>query len=834
MRLQLPGRRSTWRSRGKLEFTPPDGCKVHSRRRPSIRVPVDHDHHARPSGLAGCLSSNQKREEAWKFCAATLEHHYDERLKRWNAELDTLLVFAGLFSAALTAFNVQSYLLLQPDNTDTIVLALVHISAQLESQTANASSVNSVRTAFAPPDPTLFAAPSYAVWMNMLWFSSLACTLSAGSIAVVVKQWLYQSGQGLSGSSSDMARLRQYRYDSLLKWRVPGILAALPLLLQVALALFFAGLLILLYSLHTSVAVVVSVLVGGVLLFTAATTLLPVYYPDCCYQSPQALSMCISAQALTKLAVQLLNAFERSSESGLYDTGSLRYAIRSALRRLEDVPYFRSWQAREKPDVEARHDDLEQAVALTTYTIISDTAVLTSTVVPCLSGMNALSERMSVQYGELLMGIVARLKRASWAAWRPAMPFVLVVLSLIVKEPRPGAITKVLSTMPVNRLTAARSNLGLLFVLAMANLASRGIAAREAFEHMLCYLRQTEIGRETSITFGRAVLTEVEAAFPTKVGRLEELVNLDKSTAISHYLTGIECVVLYLLRHRTSMSEPLLPFEQRVVTMLNGFRCFLVCPAWRQSPSRQENVLWALRGSSLPAIIRTLQRSENLHSIVQEEVSLCITALQQAVDCLSHGCASRERGGTSSQTVRQALKTLTELVEVCKKEYTLQRKTPGVPDTVAAIGDPSPGDPVGEPSSGVSILPLDPTETASALSIPEEAEDDCEMDVVDVSHILDSGVYWDEIPATPGVDASHLSALARLQPDTRGEDDESQADPVLPPPFEPRCTDPSFSRLCVRESCNGKDVGIKSVERIDERASSLRGSPDSALRAPLH
>ncbi|KAI9059215.1 hypothetical protein FKP32DRAFT_1531505, partial [Trametes sanguinea] len=563
------------------------------------------------------LSSTEKREQAWKFCAATIERHYDERLKRWNAELDMLLVFAGLFSAALTAFNVQSYLLLQPDNTDTMVLALVHISAQLESFVMDSRSMNSSASAFAPPQSTAFSAPGFAIWMNALWFSSLTCTLSAASVAVMVKQWLHQYAQGLSGNSAETTRLRQYRYDSLVKWHVPEIIAALPILLQAALSLFFAGLLILLFNLHPSVAVTVGIFVGALLLFTAATTLLPAYYSDCCYQSPQALSVFILVQETRKAFVSVLEWIERQMQTwttetaaGILSESSLvsyfRFTAQSVLSKVEMQGPFRSWQAREKPDVDAQREELEQSIALTTYKIVSDKTVLSGAVVPCLSSMDALSERMSVQYGDLILSVSEKLKRAGSAAWRPVMPFILVVLSLIVKEPRPGAVQKILASLPEHRLTSAKSNVGLLFLLSMANLVANGIAARKAFENLLSYLRNTQVDQETSTTLGRTVLQDVEAVFPLKWGQIEELVNLDNFTSISHYFTGIECIALYLLRHGATLTVPLLPMEQRLLTMILGFRCFLTCPAWQSSHSRQENVLWALRCSRLPEILQTL------------------------------------------------------------------------------------------------------------------------------------------------------------------------------------------------------------------------------------
>ncbi|EKM61825.1 uncharacterized protein PHACADRAFT_58233, partial [Phanerochaete carnosa HHB-10118-sp] len=40
------------------------------------------------------------------------------RVTGYSEDIDTLLVFAGLFSAILSAFVVQTYQLLQPDNLD--------------------------------------------------------------------------------------------------------------------------------------------------------------------------------------------------------------------------------------------------------------------------------------------------------------------------------------------------------------------------------------------------------------------------------------------------------------------------------------------------------------------------------------------------------------------------------------------------------------------------------------------------------------------------------------------------------------------------------------------
>lgn len=169
-----------------------------------------------------------------------------------------------------------------------MLAALQQISAQLNSFTVNNQFVNATQQV-RPLGDTSFKAPPSAVWINTLWFSSLVCSLASASIALMVKQWLDQLRVGLSGTSRDSARLRQYRLNGILKWQVGSIVVLLPILLQLALLLFLAGLVILLWTLHSTVASVTSALVGVLVVFSVTVTVLPAFQWDCAYQSPQAL-----------------------------------------------------------------------------------------------------------------------------------------------------------------------------------------------------------------------------------------------------------------------------------------------------------------------------------------------------------------------------------------------------------------------------------------------------------------------------------------------------------------------------------------------------------------
>ena len=183
---------------------------------------------------------------------------------------------------------MQSYQLLQPGPQDLTNAILIRMSTQLESFKINSSFANSTTPSFNESfTPSSFEAPTYAVWLNAVWFTSLIFSLASATIGIIVKQWIKTYNTGLYGRSRDIARRRQRRLNNLRKWHVATAVALVPVMLIIALILFLAGLLILLYSIHLTVALVASVFAGLLLLFIAITTVLPTAYRSCCYHSPQ-------------------------------------------------------------------------------------------------------------------------------------------------------------------------------------------------------------------------------------------------------------------------------------------------------------------------------------------------------------------------------------------------------------------------------------------------------------------------------------------------------------------------------------------------------------------
>ncbi len=213
---------------------------------------------------------------------------YVASLALFPIRTDAIDVQAGLFSAIQTAFNVELYKRLTPEpDPDPVLIALERISAQLSGFAVNTAFVNSTQPRFAlTSDVKTPAVPLWIVVLNALWFSSLISSLAAASIGIMVKQWLTEYKSGVSGTSRQTARLRQLRLHSLQRWRVEEIVSTLPVLLQFASGLFFAGLLILLWNLNRAVAIVGTILVGILAIFSLFTIVLPSVATHCSYLSP--------------------------------------------------------------------------------------------------------------------------------------------------------------------------------------------------------------------------------------------------------------------------------------------------------------------------------------------------------------------------------------------------------------------------------------------------------------------------------------------------------------------------------------------------------------------
>jgi hypothetical protein len=131
-----------------------------------------------------------------------------------------------------------------------------------------------------------FAASTSDRWVNGLWFTSLTFSLATALLVVLTKQWLNHYTSSTSGTPQDRARLMHYRFVALEKWHVPAIIGTLPILLHIALLMFFVGLILFLFHIDQAIAyttTAVTITVYAVYFFTAV---LPVALADCPYKTP--------------------------------------------------------------------------------------------------------------------------------------------------------------------------------------------------------------------------------------------------------------------------------------------------------------------------------------------------------------------------------------------------------------------------------------------------------------------------------------------------------------------------------------------------------------------
>lgn len=187
---------------------------------------------------------------------------------------------AGLFSAVLTGCVLESYTLLQPDRDQQTVDLLKFIAIQLSDPRAQTLDILTLTTA-----PT--RSPS-APRINILWFTALVCSLVVALLGILAKQWLREYLFLPPTSAREAIRLRQFRHEGLVFWRVEEMMATLPVLLEISLVLFLIGLLDFLWMLDWSVAAVITLLVGISLAIYFGTTILPLFSARNPFKSPQA------------------------------------------------------------------------------------------------------------------------------------------------------------------------------------------------------------------------------------------------------------------------------------------------------------------------------------------------------------------------------------------------------------------------------------------------------------------------------------------------------------------------------------------------------------------
>ncbi|KAF4618840.1 hypothetical protein D9613_009696 [Agrocybe pediades] len=249
--------------------------------------------------------------DIWEIALEPLMKIERAQCDAWKEEVQNLLIFAGLFSAVVTAFVIESYKTLQVDPQDTMVSLLSQMLVRMENGTAIGS----------PPAPTLFNPPPFvpnrsAERINIFWFISLIFSLATALIGIISLQWLREYQSYANFNSEETLIIFNMRKDGFEKWHVSKVFAALPLLLQAALVLFLAGMVDFSLALGIKVGIPIIIAIALTLAFLLLTTVLPTFQgllylfhlptmngpqhlvPQCPYKSPQSRAFRILADPL--------------------------------------------------------------------------------------------------------------------------------------------------------------------------------------------------------------------------------------------------------------------------------------------------------------------------------------------------------------------------------------------------------------------------------------------------------------------------------------------------------------------------------------------------------
>ncbi|KAJ7676595.1 hypothetical protein DFH06DRAFT_1034014 [Mycena polygramma] len=235
---------------------------------------------------AGIPHTYQAQDEAatsklWEIYVSEAEKYDRALVESWRSDMEGMLIFAGLFSASLTAFLMESYKTLSPDPADTTVLILTQILVQL-GPSSNGSVVD------VPLASSTFVPPATSLICNAFWFLSLGLSLSCALIATLVEQWAREFLHKANVNSDPVTRARilSYLYYGLKRFNMHAVVEVIPLLLHLSLFFFLSGLVAFLLPINLGMTVVAASPLFFVMGIYVYLTILPVIELDCPYRTP--------------------------------------------------------------------------------------------------------------------------------------------------------------------------------------------------------------------------------------------------------------------------------------------------------------------------------------------------------------------------------------------------------------------------------------------------------------------------------------------------------------------------------------------------------------------
>ncbi|KAG6811432.1 hypothetical protein H0H92_007393 [Tricholoma furcatifolium] len=227
---------------------------------------------------------DEQAQDFWSVYVTEAEKYDTDIMETWKADMDSTLIFAGLFSAMVTAFLLDSCKRLENPGISAQELLSQILAVQIVSASLN-TSVIQLPTAL--PTTTSEQSAS-ATLINVLWFLSLTFSLAAALYATLVQKWIRDYLQRIRQTNQPQSRatIRGILFSGSVKWKLNDVVEMIPTLLHLSVFLFFAGLCAFLWSVSVSTAsAVVAVIISSTILYGIAT-MAPLVDNFAPYQTP--------------------------------------------------------------------------------------------------------------------------------------------------------------------------------------------------------------------------------------------------------------------------------------------------------------------------------------------------------------------------------------------------------------------------------------------------------------------------------------------------------------------------------------------------------------------
>jgi hypothetical protein len=204
---------------------------------------------------------------------------------------------SGLFSAVLSAFLVEIRKGIQVDPQDTMNDRLLDILNRMANTTSIPVSI---------PTSAPFSPPRLLVAVTSIWFASLILSLVASLGSILAKPWIMDYGAWMTAAPTLPrydAEQRHRRYIGTRKWRLGAVIPTVPILIHLALFLFFVGLGVFLWIDNKTVAIVVIVLLSVTFALYFVATILPLVARDCPISTPLSRPLRDLPYRLTRISI---------------------------------------------------------------------------------------------------------------------------------------------------------------------------------------------------------------------------------------------------------------------------------------------------------------------------------------------------------------------------------------------------------------------------------------------------------------------------------------------------------------------------------------------------